>query len=167
MSAVSGPLVRNFPGRSVQLLHSLLPAIDVNDIWRSTDIFVCMSDLLERMAVSATIPAIQVSQDDVEITANFADFVVEFISKCFNLIENSKRENFRVDGGSSEEFLNDEEIAADAAINDTFLRMCINASPEILHRATTKLTEYISGRIVEVSCLDQESCCMLSNVEPC
>ena len=126
-----------------------------------------MSDLLERMAVSATIPAIQVSQDDVEITANFADFVVEFISKCFNLIENSKRENFRVDGGSSEEFLNDEEIAADAAINDTFLRMCINASPEILHRATTKLTEYISGRIVEVSCLDQESCCMLSHVELC
>ena len=48
-----------------------------------------MSDLLERMAVSAPIHTTQVRPDDVEITANFEDFVVEFISKCFNLVENS------------------------------------------------------------------------------
>ena len=168
VSAIAGPLVRHFPGgvvvsgsfkasllnsasgRAIELLHSLLPAIDVNDMWRSTDIFVCMSDLLEMMPVTSTLPSVTHQHpEDVEVRDNFEDFVVEFISKCFNLIENSRRENFRSDGGASEDFLNDEEIAADAAINDTFLRMCINASPEILGSAMNKLKSYISGKIVE------------------
>ena len=150
VSAIAGPLVRRFPGRAIQLLHSLLPAIDVNDIWRSTDIFVCMSDLLEMMPVSSSLstPAIT-HQEDVEISHNFEDFVLEFIGKCFTLIENSRRENIRSDAADREEYLNDEEIAADAAINDTFLRMCINSSPEILTRVMTKLREYVSGKIVE------------------
>ena len=32
MSATAGPLVRNYPGKALDLLHSLLPGIDVNDI---------------------------------------------------------------------------------------------------------------------------------------
>merc|ERR1719286_54129 len=85
----------------------------------------------------------------VDKTRGFENFVVEFMNRCFTLIENSRRENFRSDGGSNEEFLNDEEIAADAAINDTFLRMCINSSPELLDVLFSKLTNYLSGKIVE------------------
>ena len=45
--------------------------------------------------------------------------------------------------------MNDEEIAADAAINDTFLRMCVNSSPQILSVIFSKLTKYLAGKIVE------------------
>merc|ERR1719348_1253052 len=83
----------------------------------------------------------------VDKTRGFENFVVEFMNRCFTLIENSRRENFRSDGGSNEEFLNDEEIAADAAINDTFLRMCVNSSPQILSVIFTKLTKYLAGKI--------------------
>lgn len=92
-------------------------------MWRSTDIFVCMSDLLELMPVAAAPDGTELG----DLTARFEDFVSEFIGKCFTLIENSRRENFRSDSGNADEYLNDEEIAADAAINDTFLRLCINA----------------------------------------
>ena len=40
VSAVAASLVTNFPKRAFELLHSLVPAIDVNDIWRSTDICI-------------------------------------------------------------------------------------------------------------------------------
>ena len=36
-----------------------------------------------------------------------------------------------------------------AAINETFLKLCINSSPEILTEIFTKLRVYITGRIVE------------------
>ena len=154
MSATAGPLVRNYPGKALDLLHSLLPGIDVNDIWKCTDIFVMMSDLLEM------IPLTDVSRKTVKgdsqerlvlagQTASFENFVHEFMNRCFTLIENSVRVNIRSDGGNTDEYLNDEEIAADAAINDTFGRMCMNSSPEIFDVIFGKLRSYLSGKIIE------------------
>ena len=34
----------------------------------------------------------------------------------------ARRENIRADAGTTDDYLNDEELAADAAINDAFLR---------------------------------------------
>jgi hypothetical protein len=52
LSAVAGPLVRNYPEKALDLLTLLLPGIDVNDIWKCTDIFVLMSDLLEMIPLA-------------------------------------------------------------------------------------------------------------------
>ena len=150
VSAVATSVVTNFPKRAFELLHSLVPAIDVNDIWRSTDICICMSDLLETQSVSSPAPLPGLEDDTSStISHNFEDFVSELLSKCFTLIENSKRENIRNDGTATDDYLNDEEIAADAAINETFLKLCINSSPEILTDIFNKLRVYITGRIVE------------------
>jgi hypothetical protein len=48
----------------------------------------------------------------VEKTRGFEKFVVEFMNRCFTLIENNRRKNLRSDGGNNEEHLNDEEVAA-------------------------------------------------------
>ena len=152
VSAVATSIVTNFPKRAFELLHSLVPAIDVNDIWRSTDICICMSDLLETQSVSspASLPGLKDDNATSSTTShNFEDFVSELLSKCFTLIENSKRENIRNDGTAADDYLNDEEIAADAAINETFLRLCINSSPDILSEIFNKLRVNITGRIVE------------------
>jgi hypothetical protein len=52
LSAAAGPLMRTYPERAIDLLNLLLPGIDVNDIWKCTDIFILMSDLLELMPVA-------------------------------------------------------------------------------------------------------------------
>ena len=152
LSAASGPLVRNYPGNAIDLLHSLLPGIDVNDIWKCTDIFVLMSDLLEM------IPLTDMSQKSnkseyfelASQTSSFENFVCEFLTRCFSLIENSVRVSIRSDGRTTDdEYLNDEEVAADSAINDTFGRMCVNLSPEIFDVVFKKLKSFISGKIIE------------------
>ena len=154
MSATAGPLVRNYPGKALDLLHSLLPGIDVNDIWKCTDIFVMMSDLLEMIPLTdvsrkGSKGETQERQLLAGQTASFENFVHEFMNRCFTLIENSVRVNIRSDGGNTDEYLNDEEIAADAAINDTFGRMCMNSSPEIFDVIFGKLRSYLSGKIIE------------------
>jgi len=154
LSATAGPLIRNYPDRAFDLLYFLLPGIDVNDIWKCTDIFVLMSDLMEMMPIAdLTRASVNCENEDqrllVDRTAGLENFVVEFMNRCFTLIENSRRENFRSDAGNADEYLNDEEIAADAAINDTFLRMCVNASPAMFNLIFNKLTNYLSGKIVE------------------
>jgi len=149
LSATAGPLVRNYPLKALDLLFSLLPGIDVNDIWKCTDIFVLMSDLLEMMPVANMSDSSEIEKELGEKTGGFENFVVEFMNRCFTMIEHSRRENFRSDGGNNEEFLNEEEIAADAAINDTFMRMCVNSSPHILSVIFNKLTKYLTGKIVE------------------
>ena len=113
-----------------------------------------MSDMLEMMPVADMSAGNLVGLGDqemelVEKTRGFENFVVEFMNRCFTLIENSSRENFRSDGGNSVGYLNEEEIAADAAINDTFLQMCVNSSPQILAVIFTLLTKYLVGKIVE------------------
>ena len=72
-----------------------------------------MSDMLEMMPVADMSAGNLVGLGDqemelVEKTRGFENFVVEFMNRCFTLIENSSRENFRSDGGNSEGYLNEE-----------------------------------------------------------
>lgn len=153
MSATAGPLIRSYPGRALDLMHSLLPGIDVNDIWKCTDIFVLMSDLVEKVPLTDLSRNTKGESEERAVlagkTSTFENFVLEFLNRCFTLIENSVRVNIRGESGNNDEFLNDEEIAADAAINDTFLRICVNASPAIFKVIFHKLRGYLSGKIIE------------------
>ncbi len=54
--------------------------------------------------------------------------------------------NYLSDAGVTDDYLNDEELAADAAINDTFLRIVANSSPAMYDTIFRKLQvqEYAS-----------------------
>ena len=47
LSACSRPFVENYPSEVINILTKIVPGININDIWKSTDIFILMSDLLE------------------------------------------------------------------------------------------------------------------------
>ena len=47
VSAISRSLVENYPIEVINILNIRLPGIDVNDIWKSFEIFVLLSDLLD------------------------------------------------------------------------------------------------------------------------
>jgi hypothetical protein len=47
LSACSRPFVENYPLDVIKVLTVIVPGININDIWKSTDIFILLSDLLE------------------------------------------------------------------------------------------------------------------------
>ncbi len=47
-----------------------------------------------------------------------------------------------------EESMNDEEIAADAAITDTFQKIMYRSSPKVFKLAFNKLRSYVEVRII-------------------
>jgi len=152
LSSCAGPLLRNYPAKCVDLLTMLLPGIDVNDIWKSTDTFVLMSDLLESMPVADQSHLSPQADSDrllASKTAVMETFVIEFMNRVFTLIENTSRENIRPDTAKPDDYLSDEEVAADAAINETFLKIVANSSPDIFKIIFSQLQKYLRGKIVE------------------
>ena len=47
LSSCSRPFVENYPLDVIKVITVIVPGININDIWKSTDIFILLSDLLE------------------------------------------------------------------------------------------------------------------------
>ena len=157
LSACARPFVENYPEYVIDTLLVLLPGMDVNDIGKCADNFILMSDLLEMIWVvdfSGQISGADLSEKERELlakTSQFEYFVSEFTDKCFTLVENSKRQQTRAESDVMEETLNDEEIAVDYAIADTFQKMMLKSSPQLFKLAFNKLKAFVSGRVFEAA----------------
>ena len=135
----------------------IVPGININDIWKSTDIFILLSDLLEMIwLIDFSHPAaragVKINSDEDELlcqTALFDDFVLTFTDHCLTMIENSSREQTRTDGDVMEESLNDEELAADAAITETFQKLVGRLSMKSFNTVLEKLKRYAQQHILE------------------
>lgn len=158
LSACSRPLVEHYPLEVFGVITALLPGIDINDIWKSTDIFILLSDLLEMIWLvdfsrSGSHKEEDLTPDEEELlskSAYFEDFVLTFTDNCLSLLENSSREQIRSeDADVMEETMNEEEIAADAAITDTFQKIASRSSPQIFRLVLSKLTRYVDNKILE------------------
>ena len=161
LAACSRALVEHYPADVIKIFTDILPGIDVNDIWKSTDIFILMSDLLEMIYLAdfSRDPALEkdcLSADEAEILRQshvWEDFVLRFVDRCFRLIEHSSREQIRQedDNNVMDEVLNDEEVAADAAIGDTFQKIMSKCSSYIFDKVFEKLKKYILNNILEAA----------------
>ena len=78
-----------------------------------------------------------------------SDFVVTFTDHCLTMLENSSRENVRQEADVMEESLNDEELAADAAITETFQKMVSRLSMKSFNMILEKLKRYAESHILE------------------
>ena len=157
LSSCSRPLVENYPLEVIKVITVIVPGININDIWKSTDIFILLSDLLEMIwLIDFSHPSARsgVKTNDVEDellcqTALFEDFVVTFTDHCLTMLENSSRENVRQEADVMEESLNDEELAADAAITETFQKMVSRLSMKSFNMILEKLKRYAESHILE------------------
>ena len=107
ISACSRALVERYPLQVFQLLGHLLPGIDVNDMFKSTDIFIIISDLLDMIYMidfsqSAGETTTQEEKDIYMGSTVFEDFVLTFVDKCITLVENSSREQVRCNRKSND-----------------------------------------------------------------
>ncbi len=137
----------------------IVPGININDIWKSTDIFILLSDLLEMIwLIDFSHPAarsgVKTSQEEDELlcqTAVFDDFVLTFTDHCLTMLENSSREQVNHDADVMEESLNDEELAADAAITETFQKLVSRLSQKSFNTVLDKLKRYAQSHILETA----------------
>ena len=65
------------------------------------------------------------------------------------VIENSSREQTRQETDQMDETLNEEEIAADCTISDTFQKMMVKSSPNIFQLVFRKIKHHVQTRILE------------------
>ena len=79
----------------------------------------------------------------------FEDWAVSFVDQCLLVIENSSREQTRQETDQMDETLNEEEIAADCTISDTFQKMMVKCSPTIFQLVFKKVKHHVETRILE------------------
>ena len=82
-------------------------------------------------------------------TALFDDLVLIFTDRCLTMLENSSREQVRHDVDAMEESLNEEELAADAAITETFHKLVSRLSMKNFNVILEKLKRYAQTHILE------------------
>ena len=82
-------------------------------------------------------------------TAIFEDWVASFLEQCLTVIENSSREQTRQETDLMEDTLNEEEIAADCTISDTFQKIMTRCSPNIFQMTFKKIKHHVQTRILE------------------
>ena len=87
--------------------------------------------------------------DLLDRTATFEDWVVSFVDQCFLVIENSSREQTRQETDQMDDTLNEEQIAADCSISDTFHKMMVKCSPSIFQLVFKKIKHHVQTRILE------------------
>ena len=99
LSACSRAFVENYPIEVIKVINVIVPGININDIWKSTDIFILLSDLLEMIwLIDFSHPVsragVKTTETEDELlcqTAVFDDFVLTFTDHCLKMVENSSR----------------------------------------------------------------------------
>ena len=82
-------------------------------------------------------------------TSIFENWVVSFVDQCLVVIENSSREQTRQETDLMDDTLNEEEIAADCTISDTFQKIMMRCSPNIFQLVFKKVKHHVQTRILE------------------
>ncbi|XP_046402715.1 proteasome activator complex subunit 4A-like [Ischnura elegans] len=142
------------PTHIVPLLNSVLPGIDPNDIRKC---FVTM----EFISVFATmVPFVDCSTageywkdltpDEETLclaTAEFEDFILQFMDRCFALIDSSAMETTRLERESDKR--SKQENMAEGALESICSIVLVQTSPAIFKAALSKLHSFLTGRILE------------------
>ena len=91
----------------------------------------------------------ELENDLLARTALFEDWAMSFVDQCLQVIENSSREQTRQETDQMDDTLNEEEIAADCTISDTFHKMMVKCSPSIFQLVFKKIKHHVQTRILE------------------
>eukprot|EP00095_Tigriopus_kingsejongensis_P000186 maker-scaffold41_size498431-snap-gene-0.12 protein:Tk00186 transcript:maker-scaffold41_size498431-snap-gene-0.12-mRNA-1 annotation:"proteasome activator complex subunit 4" len=160
MSSVSRSLIypgENFPEgptHVIPLMMACLPGIDPNDVRKS---MVTIQFLSIYSTLIPLVDCSQASQHYSDLTeeerevccqsAQFEDFVAEFLQRCFALIESSTFHQTREE--VSEHRHNMEDSMKDVGLASTFSTILFQSSEAIYDMALKKVHSFVNGRILE------------------
>lgn len=135
------------PTHVIPLLLNSLPGIDPNDILKCITTFQFISTFVTLIPLADCSNAVDAREDltpeEVEVclsTAQFEDFVLQFMDRCFALIENCGFEHAALTGRDRDnEKLNAEEGIIEIGIASTFGSVLTQCSPQIFEVKTNKI----------------------------
>lgn len=151
-----GHLLPSAPAHIIDILFSVLPGIDCNDI-KKTMICLQLISVYARLVpltdlsshLSSTRNLTPSDKKICQQSSKFKQFVIEFIERCFSLVENSTLENTRQEFASSDTQMSSEENSINMGIVSCFDSVLHQADDVIQDSAITKMEQYLKGRILE------------------
>lgn len=143
------------PSHVIPLLLNSLPGIDSNDMRKCIAVFRFVATLAAHVRMKDYSylvderPELTYEQQQLCLsTAQFEDFVIQFLDKCFILIENTATTTFsNLDQETHSK--NGEEGIVEAAISSVTLSILAQASPEIQQAALDKLYSHVTRHIFD------------------
>jgi len=151
-----GELFPEGPSHIIGILFSTLPGIDCNDIKKAMVVFQLIS-IIARLVPLSDLSKFVLLKPNLSVhekkictdTASFKDFVIQFMDKCFALVENSSMEHFRQEQSSSDAQMSSEESSINTGIVACFDSVLHQADEATQDAAIDKLQKYLKGRILE------------------
>lgn len=144
------------PTHVLPILMSCLPGIDPNDTNKTLATFQLISCLV------ILVPLVDCSQmmhdykdltelerDLCSASAQFEDFVLQFMDRCFVLIESSSLET-ALTSDHVKEGVSSEEKRLQTFMSRVFNIILNQCSPEICEAAVRKLNDFVTGRILGI-----------------
>ena len=138
------------------LLFSVLPGIDANDMRKSMITFQYISTF------ASLIPFVDcsnhtehfpnLSEDERKIcfqTAQFEDFLVEFLNRCFSIVENSEVQQIRSETSTDDASISREDNMKDVGMASTFSAILMQCSENLYDVALKKVSSWVNGKIME------------------
>ncbi|GAB6022437.1 hypothetical protein CHUAL_006550 [Chamberlinius hualienensis] len=149
-----GKFNSNDPANVLPILTLCLPGIDSNDIQKTLATFQLISSLVIMVPLVDCTPALQESNDLTEFerelcsaTSQFEDFVLQFMDRCFLLIENTCTA-VSMTNDCSLEIISTEEEYIVSYMSMGFNLIMNQSSPEIRKVAVDKLCNFVTSRIL-------------------
>lgn len=140
----------------IPLLLQTLPGIDPNDIKKCMVTFQFIYTLVTLVPFVDCSAAVEDYPDLTEVeqqvclqTAGFEDFVLQFMDRCFALIENSTLEQITQLDRETEK-MNREENMLEMGLSSTFSAILTQAHPQIYQAALQRLQTFIKGKMIEI-----------------
>ncbi|CAH0550528.1 unnamed protein product [Brassicogethes aeneus] len=157
------------PTHVVPLLMALLPGIDPNDVRKSYVTFSFIVHFVNMIPLINSSDAHNhhkdLSEEEhivCEATANFEDFVLQFLDRLCTWVESSSLDFVRLEmANSSNNNKNRSETFAETALASVITVVLTQCSPDIFNAALKKIYNftrdkimeiYISGRMLAVAC---------------
>lgn len=144
------------PSHVIPLLMASLPGIDSNDCKKSVVTFQFISTFVTLLPLVDCTSAIEIRDDLTEaeynlclLTGQFEDFVLQFMDRCFALIENSAYEHRGERSDAEAVKLNAEEGITEVGLTSTFSSILSQCSPSIVETVIDKLHAFVASRIFE------------------
>ncbi|XP_035696564.1 proteasome activator complex subunit 4-like isoform X3 [Branchiostoma floridae] len=143
------------PSNLLPLLFMVLPGIDPNDFAKCMITFQFISTFCTLVPLVDCSEALQTRSDLTErekelcsSTAGFEDFVMQFMDKCFALIENSTLEQTTTLDTLMDKMSNQEGMV-EIGLTSTFSTILTQSSPAIYQEAIKKLFHFASSHMFE------------------
>ncbi|KAG8223216.1 hypothetical protein J437_LFUL003567 [Ladona fulva] len=142
------------PTHVIPLLNSVLPGIDPNDIRKCfvtmefISVFATMVPFIDCSSATEHYSDLTPEEETVCLaTGDLEDFILQFMDRCFALIDSSAMETTRLERESDKR--SKQENMAEGALESICSIVLVQTSPSIFKAALSKLYSFLTGRILE------------------